>query len=83
MAEIIIREEQRLKRILNHVEKKLSNKGPQLDSESNFASLMLGVAMLYTDFRYPHDWRTEHPQLSSLVETIANRPSFQMTEPIL
>jgi glutathione S-transferase len=42
---------------------------------------VLGVALQYTDFRYPHDWRGRHPALARWVAGITSRPSFEQTLP--
>jgi glutathione S-transferase len=45
------------------------------------ADLVLGVALQYVDFRYPHDWRSQHPKIAAWHAGIAARPSFQETLP--
>ena len=41
------------------------------------ADLVLGVAMQYIDFRYPHDWRSECPKLAEWHGRVVSRSSFQ------
>ena len=43
--------------------------------------LILGVALQYVDFRYPHDWRSSAPKLKTWHAAIAARPSFTKTQP--
>jgi len=42
---------------------------------------VFGVALQYTDFRYPHDWRGSHPKLAQYLAGLAARPSFVETLP--
>jgi glutathione S-transferase len=45
------------------------------------ADLAMAVALEYTDFRYPHDWRGHHPRLGEWLAGISARPSFLETRP--
>ena len=45
------------------------------------ADVVLGVAMQYIDFRYPHDWRGKRLALANWAARIASRPSFAKTLP--
>ena len=45
------------------------------------ADVVLGVAMQYIDFRYPHDWRGKRPALAKWAARITSRPSFAKTLP--
>lgn len=45
------------------------------------ADIALAVALDYTDLRYPHDWRDQHPSLAAWLRVINQRPSFQHTLP--
>lgn len=45
------------------------------------ADLAMGVALEYTDFRYPHDWRSRHPRLGEWLAGIGERPAFVATRP--
>ena len=47
----------------------------------SIADLILGVALQYVDFRYPHDWRATSPKLKAWHAGIAVRPSFVKTQP--
>jgi len=45
------------------------------------ADVVMGTALQYIDFRYPHDWRARAPQLARWVAGIGTRPSFEQTLP--
>jgi len=46
------------------------------------ADIAVGCSLGYLDFRFAHiDWRTAHPNLASLYERLAQRPSFKDTSP--
>lgn len=47
----------------------------------SLADLVLGVALQYVDFRYPHNWRAGAPNIARWHEGVAARPSFQETQP--
>lgn len=81
LASIMAREEARIDRILAFAEAHMVEIEPQREDSPGFAALMLGVALVYLDFRYRSDWRTEHPQLAAFIERIGERPSFVKTRP--
>ena len=81
MPEMMVREEQRFARTLDRIEHQLAGHPVAAGSQPGFAALMLGVAMLYADFRYPHDWRATHPHLAGLIAGLEERPSFTQTGP--
>jgi len=75
------RQEEKVARSLEYIARRLSN-GPWLMSDRfTLADLAIGVALEYTDFRYPHDWRRRHPRLGSWLAGIGARPSFIETLP--
>lgn len=45
----------------------------------SLADIVFAVALEYIDFRYPHDWRSNHPRLAQWLSGINQRPSFQST----
>ena len=48
----------------------------------SLADIAVGVALGYLDFRFPQiDWRTPYPNLHKLYDKLAQRPSFQDTQP--
>jgi glutathione S-transferase len=75
------REEARFDRTLAYVATNLDVVPVGDADRPGFVELMLGVALRYADFRYPHAWRESHPRLADLVERLAVRPSFLQTDP--
>lgn len=51
------------------------------DGRLTLADIALAVALDYTDLRYPHDWRGQHPALAEWLTRINRRPSFTQTLP--
>jgi glutathione S-transferase len=81
MTEKLAREEARIHRATAAAEGRFRG-GPFLVAKRlSLADLMMGVAMQYVDFRYPHDWRSKAPHLAGWHEGIAARKSFQETLP--
>lgn len=82
MPEKIAREEQRIARAIDLAEKTIKE-GSEflLGNRFGLADIALGVAMQYTDFRFPHDWRSRAPKLAKWLEGVAARPSFTETLP--
>ncbi len=80
-AQNIQRQEEKITRALDYTERHL-RAGPWLMSDRfTLADLAVGVALEYTDFRYPHDWRSRHVRLGSWLTGIGTRPSFVETRP--
>lgn len=80
-AENIQRQEGKIARALEYAERHLG-KGPWLLSDGfTVADLAVAVALEYTDFRYPHDWRRRHPRLGAWHGGIGARASFVETLP--
>jgi glutathione S-transferase len=80
-TENIQRQEGKIARALEYAERHLGN-GPWLMSDRfTLADLAMTVALEYTDFRYPHDWRSRHPRLGAWHAGIGARPSFVETRP--
>ena len=62
MPEKLAREEARIHRATAAAEGRFRG-GPFLVGKRlSLADLMMGVALQYVDFRYPHDWRSKAPQ---------------------
>jgi glutathione S-transferase len=81
MPEKMAREEARIHRAAAAAEGRFRG-GPFLVGKRlTLADLMMGVALQYVDFRYPHDWRSETPHLGAWHAGIAARKSFQETQP--
>ncbi len=80
-ADNIRRQEEKIARAIGFTAQHLP-KGPWLMSDRfTLADLFMGVALEYTDFRYPHDWRGRHPRLGGWLAGIGARPSFVDTRP--
>ena len=81
MPEKIAREEARIHRAAAAAEARFRG-GPFLVGKRlSLADLMMGVALQYVDFRYPHDWRSKAANLAEWHAGIAARKSFQDTLP--
>lgn len=81
MPEKMLREERRVRRAIDAASRAFAG-GPFLVGERfSLADLVLGVALQYTDFRYPHDWRTLAPRLAQWHAAITARASFRETLP--
>lgn len=81
MPEKIAREEARIGRALDAAEAAFGGGNFLVGTRLTMADIVFGVALQYTDFRYPHDWRSGHPKLAEYLESIAARPSFVETLP--
>jgi glutathione S-transferase len=81
MPEKIAREEARIHRAAAAAEGRFRG-GPFLVGKRlSLADLMMGVALQYVDFRYPHDWRSKAPNLAAWHAGVVARKSFQETLP--
>lgn len=81
LGSIMTREEARIGRILAFAEARVAEIEPQREARPGFAALMLGVALVYLDFRYRADWRADHPRLAAFIGGLGERPSFLETRP--
>jgi glutathione S-transferase len=81
MPEKMAREEGRVQRALAVAESAFKGGGFLADGRFTLADLVLGVALQYTDFRYPHDWRGRAPGLARWHAGITRRRSFEETLP--
>ena len=80
-ADNIRRQEEKIARSLEYTARHLGN-APWLASDRfMLADLAVAVALEYTDFRYPHDWRSRYPRLGQWLAGISARPSFVETRP--
>lgn len=80
-AENIHRQEEKVSRSLNYIERHLSGGAWLMTGRFTLADLTVAVALEYTDFRYPHDWQSRHPRLASWLAEISARPSLAETRP--
>lgn len=81
MPEKMAREEARIRRALDVGEKAFRGGRFLVGNRFTLADLVLGVALQYTDFRYPHDWRSQAPRLARWHAGITARRSFEQTLP--
>ena len=81
MRDKMLREEARIARALNAIESGLDDRAFLVGNRLTLADLMLGVALQYIDFRYPHDWRSTAPRLAAWSGRINQRSSFLKTQP--
>lgn len=81
MPEKMEREEQRVHRAVAAAESAFQGGGYLAGDRLSLADLTLGVALQYSDFRYPHDWRAAAPRLAAWHAGIVSRTSFEETLP--
>ncbi len=80
-ANDIRRQEDKVARALDYAARRLGESPWFVAGRFTLADLVMGVALEYTDFRYPHDWRAHHPRLGRWLEGLGARPSFIETRP--
>lgn len=81
MPEKMAREEARIHRAAAAAEHRFKGGSHLVGTRLSLADLMMGVALQYVDFRYPHDWRSKCPHLAKWHAGIVSRKSFQDTLP--
>ena len=81
MPEKIEREEARIHRATATAEGRFKGGKYLVGQRLSLADLMMGVALQYVDFRYPHGWRAESPKLTEWHGGVVSRKSFQDTLP--
>jgi glutathione S-transferase len=79
--EVQAREEVRIARTLDAIEKDVAGREWLCLDRLTLADVVLGVALQYIDFRYPHDWRGTRPALAKWAARMTSRPSFAKTLP--
>ncbi len=79
--EVQAREETRIARVLDSLEKQIGGRQWACLDRMTLADVVLGVALQYMDFRYPHDWRGSRPALTRWAAAMHHRPSFTTTLP--
>ena len=81
MPEKLAREEARVHRAVSVGENAFKGDDFLVGNRYTLADLVLGVALQYTDFRYPHDWRSQAPKLARWHAGITKRRAFEETLP--
>ena len=79
--EVQTREEVRIARSLDAIENDVAAREWLCLDRLTLADVVLGVALQYIDFRYPHDWRGTRPALAKWAGRMTSRPSFTKTLP--
>jgi len=79
--EVQAREEVRIARALDAIDKDVASREWLCLDRLTLADVVLGVALQYIDFRYPHDWRAARPALAKWAARTTSRPSFATTLP--
>jgi hypothetical protein len=65
----------RIAQALDSIEKSIGSRQWLSLDRFTLADVVLGVALQYMDFRYPHDWRGSRPALASWAATMHRRVS--------
>lgn len=81
MPEKIAREEGRIHRASALAEARFKGGKFLVGQRLSLADLMMGVALQYVDFRYPHEWRGKCEKVAAWHAGIVARKSFQDTLP--
>lgn len=81
MPDKLEREAARIQRAVALAEQRFGGGTFLVGNRFTLADLIMGVAMQYVDFRYPHDWRAHAPKLGEWHQNVAQRRSFQDTLP--
>lgn len=74
-------QESRVAAALAFASARLKGESFLMENRFTLADLALAVALEYIDFRYPHDWRAQHPRLAFWLAGISARASFADTVP--
>jgi glutathione S-transferase len=80
-AEKLAREEARVRRATRVGESAFKGWDYLVGNTFTLADLVMGVALQYVDFRYPHDWRSGAPKLARWHAGVVRRASFEETLP--
>lgn len=74
-------QERKVAQALAFAEKADKGKTFLVNERFTLADLAVAVALGYTDFRYPHDWRTSHSQLAAWFAGVSKHAWFTETRP--
>lgn len=81
VPEKMAREERRMHRAVETAERACGAGAFLVGDRFTLADLVMGVALQYADFRYPHDWRVRAPRIAGWHARIVARSSFESTLP--
>jgi len=81
MDEAIEKQQKKVANAISMLNGAVKTRDYLVGEEFTMADLAVGVALEYIDFRYPHDWRSQFPELAFWVASISARPSFRETVP--
>jgi glutathione S-transferase len=79
--EVIARQSGKVRAAIDYAEARVAGGGFLVDGCLSFADLAWALALEYVDFRYPHDWRAQHPRLAQWLAPWSARASFIATQP--
>ncbi len=79
--DLIDAQELKVRRAIAWADKAAQGRPYLIGERFTLADLALGLALEYVDFRFPHDWRSQHPRLGEWLAGISARSSFAETVP--
>ena len=77
----MVREERRVHRAIQVAEGAIGRGRFLVGRTFTMADVVMGVALQYTDHRYPHDWHSRAPKLARWHARVTHRKSFRETLP--
>lgn len=80
-AVFIRRQEEKVERAIAWADQAKRGRAYLVGDRFTLADVGLGLALEYVDFRYPHDWRSQHPRLAQWLAGISTRGAFAETVP--
>jgi len=78
---LIHRQETKVAAALAFAESHVPGSEYLMGMQLTIADIAVGVALGYTDLRYPHEWRVACPRLAAWFTAFGRRPSFIATMP--
>jgi glutathione S-transferase len=79
--EVIARQAGKIHAAFDYAEARVAGGEFLVEGRLTFADLAWALALEYVDFRYPHDWRVQHPRLARWLAPWSARASFVATQP--